>query len=388
MAEIAFGSGFASIRQFNDTVREVFATSPTGLRRQARERTRARLAGSPCAWPQGRRTRRPEVLLVPRRARGARRRGVGRHAPSPASSTCRTVRPSMHSHRPRRRRTSTARLRLHDLRDLAPAVTSAPRMLDLDADPAAVDDHLELDPALAPLVRQTPGRRVPGAGAGHELAVRAGDRPAGLGGRRPHADRPGGAAGSAPPCRTRSARSPTCSRARGAGRRRPTEVGLTGRRRTVHALAAPWPTGRSPSTRAPTATEAGRQLLAVPGIGPWTAALPRECGRSADPDVLPSRRPRPAPSRSPPSTAPTPTPPPAGRPGGPTPSCTCGHSPCPPLLPARPAPGPPSTPPPPRPALPEERLMTPTPLSPARHPPPRPAPSRSSWNPTATAATS
>ena len=32
MADIAFAAGFASIRQFNDTVREVFATTPTGLR--------------------------------------------------------------------------------------------------------------------------------------------------------------------------------------------------------------------------------------------------------------------------------------------------------------------------------------------------------------------
>ena len=32
MADVAFAAGFASIRQFNDTVREVFATTPTGLR--------------------------------------------------------------------------------------------------------------------------------------------------------------------------------------------------------------------------------------------------------------------------------------------------------------------------------------------------------------------
>ena len=39
--------------------------------------------------------------------------------------------------------------------------------------PAAVDEHLEQDPDLGPLVRKTPGRRLPGAVAGHELAVRA-----------------------------------------------------------------------------------------------------------------------------------------------------------------------------------------------------------------------
>ena len=36
MGDIAFAAGFASIRQFNDTVREVFALSPTELRDRAR----------------------------------------------------------------------------------------------------------------------------------------------------------------------------------------------------------------------------------------------------------------------------------------------------------------------------------------------------------------
>src|SRR4051812_3674493 len=36
MSEVAFAAGFASIRQFNDTVREVFATTPTALRAKRR----------------------------------------------------------------------------------------------------------------------------------------------------------------------------------------------------------------------------------------------------------------------------------------------------------------------------------------------------------------
>ena len=43
-----------------------------------------------------------------------------------------------------------ATLRLHDVRDLQQAVASARRLLDLDADPAAVDEHLEQDPDLGP----------------------------------------------------------------------------------------------------------------------------------------------------------------------------------------------------------------------------------------------
>ena len=39
LADVAFAAGFASVRQFNDTIRGVFATTPTGLRAQARRRT-------------------------------------------------------------------------------------------------------------------------------------------------------------------------------------------------------------------------------------------------------------------------------------------------------------------------------------------------------------
>jgi AraC family transcriptional regulator, regulatory protein of adaptative response / DNA-3-methyladenine glycosylase II len=47
------------------------------------------------------------------------------------------------------------------------------RLLDLDADPTVIDTALSSDPALRPLVRTTPGIRVPGAADGFELAVRA-----------------------------------------------------------------------------------------------------------------------------------------------------------------------------------------------------------------------
>jgi AraC family transcriptional regulator of adaptative response / DNA-3-methyladenine glycosylase II len=65
------------------------------------------------------------------------------------------------------------RLALTDLRDLAPAVARCRRLLDLDADPVAVDARLAQDPALAPYVGKAPGRRVPRTVDGDELAVRA-----------------------------------------------------------------------------------------------------------------------------------------------------------------------------------------------------------------------
>ena len=62
---------------------------------------------------------------------------------------------------------------LEDLRDLTAAIARSRHLLNLDADPVAVDDLLGSDPLLGPLVARTPGLRVPGAVDGFELAVRA-----------------------------------------------------------------------------------------------------------------------------------------------------------------------------------------------------------------------
>jgi AraC family transcriptional regulator of adaptative response / DNA-3-methyladenine glycosylase II len=65
------------------------------------------------------------------------------------------------------------RLWLDDGRDVAPAMQRCRRLLDLDADPGAVAGHLEADALIGPLVRAAPGLRVPGSVDGAELAVRA-----------------------------------------------------------------------------------------------------------------------------------------------------------------------------------------------------------------------
>jgi AraC family transcriptional regulator of adaptative response / DNA-3-methyladenine glycosylase II len=62
---------------------------------------------------------------------------------------------------------------LHDLRDVPTAIARCRRLLDLDADPEAVDAALAADPALRPLVRRAPGRRVPRTVDEPELAIRA-----------------------------------------------------------------------------------------------------------------------------------------------------------------------------------------------------------------------
>ena len=66
-----------------------------------------------------------------------------------------------------------ASLWLHDTRDLAVAAARCRTLLDLDADPQAVIEALGTDPVIGRLVRAAPGRRVPGHVDGDELALRA-----------------------------------------------------------------------------------------------------------------------------------------------------------------------------------------------------------------------
>ncbi|MEV7504248.1 AlkA N-terminal domain-containing protein, partial [Streptomyces sp. NPDC093018] len=173
MAEIAFAAGFSSIRAFNDTVREVFALSPSELRRRV---PAGRAAGDTTPGTLSlrlpfRAPLNPDNLFghlaatavpgVEEWLEGAYRRtlrlpyghGIVALAPRPDHIAC--------------------RLTLSDLRDLAVAISRCRRMLDLDADPVAVDDRLRTDPLLAPLVDKAPGRRVPRTVDEAEFAVRA-----------------------------------------------------------------------------------------------------------------------------------------------------------------------------------------------------------------------
>jgi AraC family transcriptional regulator of adaptative response / DNA-3-methyladenine glycosylase II len=178
-----------------------------------------------------------------------------------------------------------ARLRLAELRDLGAAVTRCRRMLDLDADPAAVDDVLGTDPALAPLVSTAPGRRVPASPDADELAVRAVlGQQVSVAGARTLTGRLVRSAGTplAEPVGTLTHAFP---RAAALAEADLGTVGLTGtRRRTVTALASALAAGDIALDPGADREDAGRALLAVPGIGPWTAALVRLRGL-ADPDV-------------------------------------------------------------------------------------------------------
>ncbi|NED79792.1 DNA-3-methyladenine glycosylase 2 family protein [Streptomyces sp. SID11233] len=172
MAEVAFAAGFSSIRTFNDTVREVFALAPGELR------GRAARSAKPPATPGVIALRLPyraplnpsnlfghlaatAVPGVEEWRDGAYRRtldlpyghGIVALTPHPDHIAC--------------------RLSLTDPRDLTRAISRCRWLLDLDADPVAVDEQLRADPLLAPLVDEAPGRRVPRTVDGAEFAVRA-----------------------------------------------------------------------------------------------------------------------------------------------------------------------------------------------------------------------
>ena len=269
MADIAFAAGFSSIRTFNDTVREVFALSPSELRNR-RPKTTVLTPGTLTLRLPFRAPLNPDNLFghlaatavpgVEEWRDGAYRRtlrlpyGHGIVALTPKSDHI------------------ACRLTLSDLRDLPVAISRCRRMLDLDADPVAVDDQLRTDAVLAPLVDKAPGRRVPRTVDEAEFAVRA----------------VLGQQVSTAAARTHAARLVT---AHGEPVDDP-EGGLTHLFPSAEALAAVDPESLAmPRTRRTTFTtlvgqladgtlhlgvesdwtETRAQLLSLPGFGPWTA---------------------------------------------------------------------------------------------------------------------
>ncbi len=168
--EVAFAAGFSSVRQFNDTFRAVFARNPTELRRK----NRCDGATVPGALALRLPFREPfdgvDLLrfLGDRSVQGVEefdgdtyRRSLS--LPHGAGVVGLSARDGH----------IRCDLRLEDMRDLGPAVARCRRLLDLDADPVAIEESLGAEPILAPLVRKEPGRRVPRSVDGSELAMRA-----------------------------------------------------------------------------------------------------------------------------------------------------------------------------------------------------------------------
>ena len=182
MSEIAFAAGFASIRAFNDTVQEVFALSPTELRAQA---TRRRGKHAKRGMPEpASATPGTLSLRLPFRKPFCPDNLFGHLAATAvpgveewrAGAYRRTIR-LPHGHAVVALKPTddhvACRISLTDQRDLARAISRCRWMLDLDADPGAVDAVLSEDPRMATLVSSNPGRRVPRTVDPDEFAVRA-----------------------------------------------------------------------------------------------------------------------------------------------------------------------------------------------------------------------
>ncbi|MBC6495534.1 DNA-3-methyladenine glycosylase 2 family protein [Microbacterium sp. 4-7] len=171
ISDVAFSAGFASIRQCNDTIREVFTLTPGELR--ARRKTPA--SAAPGAID----------LVLPYRGpldasgifQWMAARAVSGVEEAATTSFSRHLRMAGGPAWFEVHQDSTQRLHLRarvaQLGDLAPLVSTVRRIFDLDADPLAVDEALSAHPEIAPLVARTPGIRVPGSADPHEMLIRA-----------------------------------------------------------------------------------------------------------------------------------------------------------------------------------------------------------------------
>ena len=169
LAEIAFAAGFGSVRQFNDTIQEVYA-QPPGQLRERRPASRSEPGSINLRLAYRAPLHAPALLdFLELRALPGMEERVGntyrRGLSLPHGSATVALSPAD--------RWVSATLRLDDVRDLAPAVARCRRLFDLDADPVAVDGTLGADPALSAAVKAEPGVRVPRSVDGFEMAVRA-----------------------------------------------------------------------------------------------------------------------------------------------------------------------------------------------------------------------
>ena len=279
VSDVAFSAGFASIRQCNDTIREVFGLTPGELR--ARRRLPASAAPGSID------------LVLPYRgpldASGIFAWMAARAIPgveeSTATSFSRHLRmsggPAWFEVRQDEGERLHLRARVARLGDLAPLVSTARRIFDLDADPLAIDEALAAHDELAPLVARTPGIRVPGSADPHEMLIRAmvGQQITVVAARTALT-----ALTEALGERTQNGLLfPTMAAIAAHG----AEVlrGPAARIRAITGAAAALADGSLTLTVGDDGIEQRAALLAMPGIGPWTADYVR-MRVLGDPDVL------------------------------------------------------------------------------------------------------
>jgi len=290
VTDIAFAAGFGSLRQFNDTIAEVYRATPTELRALARS---GRRAGAVSRDERMTDAATPLTLRLPARPPfdgPGLMRFFADHA-IPGLETGDDTHFSRPLALPHGRTDVTVRLdperagvivtaHLASLADL-PALTSRVRRLfDLDADSVAIDEALASDPVLAPLVAAVPGIRIPGSADGAETLFRTligqqisvaaartvvGRLVADLG--EPAQNDSGDDSGDVTRSSSRMFPTAEAIAERGAAVLR----GPANRVATIIRVADAVASGRLHLDVETPAAELREQLLALPGVGPWTA---------------------------------------------------------------------------------------------------------------------
>ncbi|WP_457971918.1 DNA-3-methyladenine glycosylase 2 family protein [Arthrobacter sp. D1-17] len=193
-ADVAFAAGFSSVRQFNETMGEVFAMTPTALRATAHRHpapatSTALTLNLPYREPfdpgifsflavraipgieSGTATSYARTLRLPH---GHARFTVEYNTAANNTAEYKTAEyKTAGDDGGTRGRPLVLTIGAADLRDLPALLSRVRRLLDLDADPVAIDEALSADPRLSDSVAEAPGIRMPGALDPHELLIRA-----------------------------------------------------------------------------------------------------------------------------------------------------------------------------------------------------------------------
>ncbi|GAB3059522.1 Ada metal-binding domain-containing protein [Sediminivirga luteola] len=188
MPDVAHAAGFGSLRQFNDTIRDVFGLTPKQIRARARTAERgARCHDASADDDQARDHQIAATIDVALSHRApadhagtfrwlAERALDGMEDAGPAHYG-RTLRapggPAALRVELQPDGTLRARVTVRRIADLGYVLARARRLFDLDADPQGIDAALRREPRLTALVDSVPGIRLPGAVDGAEMLVRA-----------------------------------------------------------------------------------------------------------------------------------------------------------------------------------------------------------------------